>query len=54
MFKVTTKQQTNYSSFAGTLDLILSRNNSKTYGRNHESRVTKDCLPYIAGREMTG
>ena len=46
-----TEQQTNYSSFAGTLELISSKNNSETLGRNNESRVKKDCSPYLKGKE---
>ena len=38
------------TSFAGTLELILSKNNSETQGRNNESRVTKDRSPYLKGR----
>ena len=42
MFRVMTEQQTNQSSFAGVLELILNKNKSETLGRNNECRVTKD------------
>ena len=50
---MTDNQTTKKSSFAGTLELILSKN-SKPQGRNDKSRVTKDCSPYLKYREMMG
>ena len=54
MFRITTKQQTNQSSSAGILELILSKNNRETKGRNNESALLKDHSPYLKGRETMG